>query len=286
MVFNFLSLVLFYRDIDYWGLTVGGGALWTAPSLPCLIISIIYALRARGFFFFLTVDANGCLSVFVVSKPTHALMLKYFRFLPKAEILESRTVVHGGGEGVGQMNIIAFITSLWMTPCSFASLMLESSRCWNWIPYTQGWLYKGIQQDGYCTITDVMKPTQRVATVQTKVTVNIWWSPTVQYRSLPAVEANSVFSSQAKQSWRTQEDYCVYSSLPPALFFLFFFSWSSSWFCSFWKWRKVNFQRNQCRPLFPFCVDPVGTSMLVLSLFTQVESLHGFSREIVWPHGH
>lgn len=50
-----------------------------------------------------------------------------------------------------------------MTP--FSSLLGRShvgnSRLWDWILYTVRWLHKGIIQDGYCAIRNVMKLAQR-----------------------------------------------------------------------------------------------------------------------------
>ncbi len=62
-----------------------------------------------------------------------------------------------------RMNISAFISFLWMTPFSslFGFSHVGNGRVWNWILYTLRWLYKGIIQDGYCTITNVMKLAQR-----------------------------------------------------------------------------------------------------------------------------
>lgn len=84
---------------------------------------------------------------------------------PEAGLLEeSTTVVDSGGAWCGfRMNIAAFISFPWMTP--FSSLLslshVGNGRLWNWILYTPRWLYKGIIQDGYCTIRNVMKLAQR-----------------------------------------------------------------------------------------------------------------------------
>lgn len=50
-----------------------------------------------------------------------------------------------------------------MTPFSslFSLSHVGNGRVWNWILYTLRWLYKGIIQDGYCTIRNVMKLAQR-----------------------------------------------------------------------------------------------------------------------------
>lgn len=70
------------------------------------------------------------------------------------------------------------------------------------------------------------------------------------------MEANSVFSSQAKQSWRTQEDYCVYSSLPPALFFLFFFFLKLQLILLILKMEESQFPEEPMPPIVPILCGP------------------------------
>lgn len=84
--------------------------------------------------------------------------------LPEAGILERTTVVHSGGYVMWfRMIISAFISFLWMTPSNslLGSSHVGNGWVWNWILYTLRWLYKGIIQDGYCTIRNVMKLAQR-----------------------------------------------------------------------------------------------------------------------------
>lgn len=116
--------------------------------------------------------------------------VQYFSFARGRALREHNSGAQWGGVMWLRMNIIAFITSLWMTPSSalLSFPRVGNGQSWNWILYTQRWLYKGnptgwlLHHHG-CNETD-----SEVTTVQRKVTVNIWWSPAVQYRSLPAVE--------------------------------------------------------------------------------------------------